>query len=106
MRDRVLHRGRLVAAVHHAVRTLLIIAGAIGIPVGLFHQLAEGAGIAFAQQITGALPAEHGAGRIAPRRAVVLLISGEEVEKERRLAERPLAAVAAAPENVAEQPLG
>src|SRR5262249_39708716 len=103
---RVLHRRRLVAAVDHAVRALLIVTGAVGIPVGRFHQLAEGAHVAFAHEIPGALPAEHRASRITPRRAAVFLIAGEEIEEQARLAERPGAPAASTAEDVAEQPLG
>ena len=97
--DRILHGGRLVAAVHHAVGALLVVAGAVGVPVGFFHQLLEGLGVAFAEQVAGPLPAEHGARRVAPRRAVIGLVAGEEIEEQARLAERPgLAAAAAAEE--------
>src|SRR6476469_10238104 len=102
----MLDRRGLVAGMHHAVGAFLVIAGAVGIPVGLFHQLLEGLGVAFAQQVTGPLPAEDGAGRIAPRRAVVTLVAGQEVEEQAGLAERPLFAAPAAAEDVAEQVLG
>src|SRR5262249_6400321 len=93
------------AAMDHAIGTFLVVAGAVRVPVGLLHQLLEGLGIAFAEEIAGALPAEIGARRIAPGRAVVFLVAGEEIEEQRRLAERPLPALAQA-ENVAEQLLG
>ena len=81
---------------HHAVGALLVIADAVGVPVGVFHQLLEGLGVAFAEQVAGPLPAEDGARRVAPRRAVIGLVAGEEVEEQAGLAERPvLAAVAA-----------
>ena len=73
--------GRLVAAMRHAVRALFVAAGAVGIPVGGLHQLLEGLGVAFAEQIAGLLPAEDVARRHAPRRAVEFLIAGEEVEE-------------------------
>src|SRR6185312_16210701 len=87
--------GRLVAAMHHAVGALLVIAGAVAVPIGLLHQLAEALGIAFAEQVAGALPAEHVARRVAPGRAAIGLVAGEEVEEERRLGEAPLLALAA-----------
>src|SRR5471030_1734209 len=89
----------------HAIGAFLVVAGAVGIPVGLVHQLLEGFGVALAEQIAGALPAEVVARRVAPRRAMVFLIARKEVEEERRLAERPFVALAAA-EDVAEQLLG
>src|SRR6185436_15726090 len=106
MLERVLHGSGLEARMHHAIGALLIIADAVGIPVGGLHQLLEGLGIAFADQVAGLLPAEHGAGRIAPRRAVVGLVAGQEVEEQAGLAERPFLAAVAALEDVAEQLLG
>src|SRR5262249_54141082 len=91
---------------HHAIRALLIVAGAVGVPIGLLHQLLERLGVTFAEEIARALPTKHGARGIAPRRAVVALISRQEVEKHRRLAELPIAAATTAAENAAEQLLG
>ena len=102
----ILHGGRLVAAMHHAVGALLVIAGAVRVPVRLVHQLAKRLRVAFAEQIAGALPAEDVARRIAPRRALVFLVAGEKIEEQARLAERPRRAAAAALEDVAEQLLG
>src|SRR5205823_12405904 len=81
--------GSLVAAVHHALSAFLVIAGAVGIPIRPFHQLLKGLGITFAEQIAGPLPAEIIARRIAPGRAVVGLVAGQEIEKKARLVERP-----------------
>src|SRR5690348_7447624 len=89
----------------HAVGALFVIAGAVGVPVGLRHQLLEALGIALAEQIARPLPAEDVARRIAPRRAVIGLVAGEEVEEQARLAERPFGAVLGA-EDAAEQFLG
>ncbi len=88
---------------HHAVGALLVIAGAVTLPLGLFHQFLEGRDIAFAKEIAGTLPAEDVARRVAPRRALVGLIAGKEVEKQRGLIERPSLAAAAAFENLAEE---
>src|SRR5688572_29284431 len=106
MGDRVLHGGGFVAAVHHAIGAFLVISRAVGIPVGLLHQLAERFGVAFPEEIAGPLPAEDGPRRISPRRAMIGLITGKKIEEEARLAERPGLAAAAARENVAEQLLG
>src|ERR1700739_2834888 len=65
------YRGCLVTAVHHAVGALLVIPGAVSVPVGVFHPLLEGLRIAFAEQIAGPLPAEIVPCRIAPGRTVV-----------------------------------
>src|SRR5690349_21723522 len=106
MLEGVLNCGRLEPRMDHAVGALFVVADAIGIPVGGFHQLLEGLGVAFADQIAGLLPAEHGAGWIAPRRAVVGLVAGQEVEEQAGLAERPLLAAVAALEDIAKQLLG
>src|SRR5262249_15775901 len=89
----------------HAVRAFLVAAGAVGVPVGGFHQLREGLGVAFAEQIAGLLPAEDVAGRHAPRRAVILLIAGQEVEEKARVHELPAFALAER-EDLAKQLLG
>src|ERR1700694_2767288 len=106
MGDRVLNGGGFVTAMNHAIGAFRIISGAVGIPIRFLHQLAEGLGIALAEQIAGALPTEHGAGRIAPGRAMVFLIPRQEVEEQTGLAERPGFAGATATEDVAEQLLG
>src|SRR5271169_1283877 len=104
MTYRIHHRGRLVAAVDHAIGTFFIIAGAVSVPVSLLHQLFEGLGVAFAEQIARALPAKEIACRIAPGGAAVGLVAGEKIEEQARLVERP--ATAAAREDAAEQFLG
>src|SRR5262249_28679954 len=102
MGDRVLDGGCLISAVNHAIGAFRVVSGAVGIPVRLLHQLAEGLGIAFAEQVAGALPTEHRAGGIAPRRAMGLLVAGQEVEEQPGLAEGPGLAGATAPEDVPE----
>src|SRR5262249_47156067 len=62
----------------------------------------EAAHIAFAEEITGLLPAEDVARRVRPGRAVIGLVAGKEIEEQRGLAEAPLARLVAA-EDVAEQ---
>src|SRR5437899_1224848 len=86
--------GRLISAVHHALGAFFVIAGAVGIPVGLFHQLLEGLGVAFAEQIAGALPAEIVARRVAPRGAMIGLVARQKIEEQGRLVERPTMSVA------------
>src|SRR5215475_4544830 len=81
MLDRVHDRRRLIPTMHHTIGTLLVIAGAVGVPVGFLHQLLERLRVALAEQIAGALPAEIVSRRIAPRGATVGLVAGEEVEK-------------------------
>src|SRR6516225_2301602 len=105
VRGRCLGRGRLVAAMRHAVRALLVLAGAVGVPVRGFHQFVERLGVAFAQQVAGLLPAENVAGGHAPRRAVIGLVAGEEIEEQVRVDEIPLFALAHA-EDLAEELLG
>ena len=99
---RVPHGSGFVTAMDHAVGALLIVAGAVCVPVGLFHQLPEGLGITFAEKITRSLPPKHGAGRVAPRSAGVALIAGQEVQKESRLKELPGLAGAATSKNIPE----
>src|SRR5689334_12818620 len=90
----------------HAVGALFVVADAVPVPIGPFHQLAEGLGVALAQQVAGPLPAEHRAGGVAPRRAVVGLVTGEEVQEHDRLAERPFLTALTARKDAAEQLLG
>ena len=94
------------AAMDHAVGALLVLADAVAVPVGRRHQLGERRRVAFAEQIAGLLPAEHGACRHRPRRALVGAVAGEEVHEERRVGEVPGLAVAAALEHVAKEGLG
>jgi len=86
-----LRGGRLVAAMGHAVRAFFVGAGAVGIPIGGFHQLREGLGVALAQQVAGLLPAENVARGHAPRRAVIGLVAGQEVQEQGGMDEVPSA---------------
>src|SRR6185503_19404467 len=88
------------------VGAFLVIADTVGVPIGFFHQLLEGFGIAFAEEIAGSLPAEHGTRRITPRRATIGLIAREEIEEHGGLAEGPALAALAARENPPEEILG
>src|SRR5687768_14136747 len=106
MLDAVDDGGGFEAAMHHAVGAFLVIADAVGVPVGLFHQRFEGFGIPFAEEIAGPWPAEYGAGRIAPRRTMIGLIAGKEIEEHGGLAEGPALATLAARENPPEEILG
>ena len=94
------------AAMHHAVGAFLVIADAVFVPLGAFHQLLEGLHIAFAEQVTGLLPAEHAAQRHRPGRAFIGLVAGQEVHEQVGLGELPFLAAIAAAENVAEQLAG
>src|SRR4030088_1264574 len=96
---------RLVAAMGHAVRALLVAAGAVEVPVGRLDQLLEALRIALAEQITGLLPAEDVARRHAPGRAMVALVAGQEVEEEAGMHELPALALAER-EDLAEKLLG
>src|SRR5579864_1167504 len=90
---------------HHAIGAFLVIAGAVAVPIGRFHQLLEGLRIAFAKEVARALPAEICPRRVAPGRAVIILVAGEKIEEQPRLRERPFRAVLRA-EDAAEQLLG
>src|SRR6476646_5959288 len=87
---------------HHAIGAFLVVASPIFVPRGVLNQLLEGLRVAFAEQIAGALPAEHGAGWVPPRSAVIALIAGEEVEEQPRLVKGP-SSLALASEDVSEQ---
>src|SRR5882724_12284344 len=86
----------------HAVGALLVLAGAVSVPIRCFHQLLEGLGIAFAEQIAGLLPTENVAGRHAPWRAFVILVAGKEIQEQAGMHEIPLLALAER-KHVAEQ---
>src|SRR5262249_56941176 len=88
----VVHRGRLVPAVHHAVAALLVAAAlAVVLPARGLEQLLERRRVALLEQIAGALPAEDVVGRVAPWRALEVLLAHEELQEERRLVETPAA---------------
>src|SRR5712691_13015227 len=89
----------------HAVGALLVAAGAVRIPVGRVHQFLERARIALAEQVARLLPAEDVARRHAPRRAVIGLVAGEEVEEEAGMHELPALALPIR-EDLAEELLG
>jgi len=104
--ERIFHRGRLEAAMDHAVGAFFVIAGAIGVPVGLLHQLLEARRIAFTEKITRPLSAQNCARRIAPRRALIGSISGKKIEEKLRWVERPGLAAFAQRKNLPEEGFG
>src|SRR5439155_19503886 len=67
--------------------------------------LFERLNVAFAEEITGLLPAEHIARRHAPWSAVILTVAGEKIEKQARMHQVPFLAFAEG-EDPAEQLLG
>src|SRR5262249_10621222 len=88
--ERVVDRRRLVAAVDHAIATLLVTALlTVALPGRRLHQLTEARRVAFLQKVAGPLPAEEVERRVPPRRAVVLLLAHQEAQKEGRLVEPP-----------------
>src|SRR5262252_197853 len=90
--ERVIHRRGLVATVHHAVAALLVAAAlAVVLPARRLQQLLERRRVALLEQIAGPLPAEDVEGRVAPRRALELLLAHQELQEERRLVEPPAA---------------
>src|SRR5579885_467665 len=98
MAEGVVDGGGLKTGMHHAIGALRISAGAVPVPFGLLQQRLEAGGITLAhQQVAGFLPAEHVARRIAPRRAVIGFVAGQEIEVQARLVEAPAAAVPAGP---------
>src|SRR5437773_8683594 len=91
---RMQHRGRLVAAMRHAVRAAVVLAAAVLLPVGRLDEFLVRLGVAVAHQVARALPAEDRVARDAPRRALEVDLALEEVEEERRVVETPLLALA------------
>src|SRR5260370_9963995 len=89
----------------NAVGFLLVLAGAVALPVRRLHQLLEGLGIAFAEQIAGLLPAKNIASRHTPWRAFVFLIARQEIQEQAGMQEIPLLALTER-KHVAEQLLG
>src|SRR5262249_2340149 len=88
-----------------AVCALFIFAGTVAVPIGGLHQLLEGPGVAFTEQIAGLLPAENIARGHAPGRALVVLVAREEVEEQALVQEIPAIAVAEL-EHIGEETLG
>src|SRR5260370_400436 len=62
--------GRLVAAMRHAVRALLLATGAVGIPVGPLHQRLDGPDAAYAEQIAAQRTAKNVGRRRRPSYAL------------------------------------
>lgn len=56
-----------IAAMGHTIGAFFVSTGAIGVPIGFIHEGAEAWGVAFAEEIAGALPAEDIARRHTPR---------------------------------------
>ena len=97
--------GGFIAAMHHALGALLVVAGAVPLPLGLLHEPLESGGVALTQKIAGPLPAEDVARGVTPRRTAILLVAGEEIEEKGGLADAGFPALAA-PDDIAEQQLG
>ncbi len=107
MFERVLHGRALETAVSHAVVAPCIPADAIPAPVRVFDQRAVTGSVSLVgHEVTRPLPAEDVVGRVAPGRALIGLIAGQEVEKQARVIESPAPpALPAAPEDLAKQAL-
>src|ERR1700733_362737 len=92
MSERVIDGGTLEAAVRHAVITGRVAADSIALPVGVLHQRAKAARVAFiGEQIAWSLPAEEIVRGRAPGRALIRLVTCEEVEEQSRMVEGPAA---------------
>src|SRR6476660_5418793 len=89
--ESIFDRRCLVAAMHHAFGAFLIFRRTVVLPCRRVHEIAEALGIAFLQEITGPLPAEHVIRGVSPRRAVIFAASHQEVQEERGLIELPRA---------------
>src|SRR5512145_997691 len=88
--ERVVHRRRLVPAVHHAVPALLVPAPPpVALPARGLEQLLEARRVALLEEVAGPLPAEDVEGWVTPGRALEVLLAHEELEEQRRLVEPP-----------------
>src|SRR5580698_9779941 len=83
-------RRGLITAAHHAVGAFWIAAArTILFPLGGLHELFEGLSVTILQKVAGLLPAEDVVCGRAPRRAVVVAIAHEKLEKQGRHIELP-----------------
>src|SRR5271168_5116342 len=78
----------------HAICALFVATGAIAVPVRRLHKLLERCCVTLAEEIAGLLPTEHVARGHAPGRAMILLITRQEVQIQWRVREPPPAALA------------
>src|SRR4051812_32219781 len=86
----IIDRGRLVSAMHHAVRASRIARlRSVVLPLGGFKQLLESVRVAVLQKIARLLPAENIVRGHAPGRARVMALAHEEFKEEHRLIETP-----------------
>src|ERR1700733_1849669 len=99
----------LEAAMGHAVVALGIIADTVLAPLGVRDEGFVGGCVALIrEQVAGTLPAEYVVGRIAPGRAGIGLVAGQEIQEQRGVIEGPGALAVAlflAFEDLAEQAL-
>src|SRR4029453_1195004 len=80
----LLDRRGLEPAVDHAVAALRVAAPLpVTLPPRALEQVLEAPGVAFLQQVAGALPAEDVEGRVPPGRALVVPLPHEELEEQR-----------------------
>src|SRR5579872_3768198 len=112
VRERIVDRRTLETAMSHAVVAGGIATHPVLVPLGVFHQGFERGRIALVrQQVAGSLPAEQVIGRCAPGRALIGLVTRQEVQKQAGVIEGPAAGRAprtlgaAAFEDFAEQAL-
>src|ERR1700733_16134502 len=99
----MVYRGRLIAAAHHAIRTLGIATlRPVVAPISGVNQLAIGIGIAVLQQITGFLPAENVECGRTPGGALVVALAYQKFEEQWRHVELPF--LPAVGKDGAEQP--
>src|SRR3990172_435548 len=78
--ERLIHRGRFKAAVHHAILALLVSTlPPVVLPGGVLHQILEALGVPLLQEVAGALPAKDVVSRVPPRRALVVALAHQEL---------------------------
>lgn len=87
--ERIGDRRRLIAAVHHTVRALVVSTGPVTIPIRRLQQLLKRGDIPFLEKIAGLLPAEDIISRIAPRRTLVLTFAHQKIQEQRGLIKTP-----------------
>src|ERR1700692_3835802 len=90
MAECVVDRRTLESAMRHAVVTPWILADAVFVPLGVVDQRPVARRIPFVgEQVARPLPTEYVVGGIAPGRALIGLVTGEKIQEQRGVIERP-----------------
>src|SRR6202011_2735434 len=83
-------RRALESAMRHAIVAAWISTDAVFFPLGVLDQRAIARRVALVgEQVARPLPTEHIVGGIAPRRALIGLVTGEKIQEQGGMIERP-----------------